>query len=318
VATALISTLAACSDDPDPVEAPSFDVLPTVDPTYDADAEASRAVLSLVPEAAVDLAVTDFDQIRLQLGMPDLTSEDPRPEREEFWRRAEREAPLLLGGLLRGVDAQLEREYGWTQDDVAWEAHFGGPDGVGWVLKIRDDLPMGDILRAVDAGVGPLDGAVVRPEDHLVVRNAAADGTESWAADPELVELVGSPGSATYLTRECVPFEDVFGPGVKEALAPSPAADVDGLDELGPFSVTFGGALATVRLGPERSDVFERMRLPETLPETDPQFGLGYRRGAADPLGGRIGWELGDPVAAARLALEKRLPFAVCADQRPD
>ena len=46
-----------------------------------------------------------------------------------------------------------------------------GPTGVGWVLKIRDELPMGDIIRAVDAGVGPLAGAVVRGEDHLVVRN---------------------------------------------------------------------------------------------------------------------------------------------------
>ena len=90
--------------------------------------------------------------------------------------------------------------------------------------------------------------------------------------------------------------------------------DVDNLDELGPYSVTFGGELATVRLGPERSDVFERMRLSDTLPETDPEFGLGYQLGSADPLGGRIGWDLGDPIIAAQLALEKKLPFAVCAD----
>ncbi len=110
------------------------------------------------------------------------------------------------------------------------------------------------------------------------------------------------------------PFDDVFGAGVQDTLAPSPAADVDRIDELGAFSVTFGGELATVRLGPERSDVFDRMLLPETLPETDPEFGLGYQRPAADPLGGRIGWNIGDPVVAAQLALEKKLPFAICAD----
>ena len=103
-----------------------------------------------------------------------------------------------------------------------------------------------------------------------------------------------------------------LGRGVKAALAPSPSADVADLDELGPFSVTFGGELATARLGPDRGDAFDRMRLPETLPETDPEFGLGYQGGVADPLGGRIGYDLGDPVIAARLALENQLPFAVC------
>jgi hypothetical protein len=314
VATALALALAGCTEDPEPEPAPPFDTLPTGIPSFDPKAEASSAVLSLVPAEAVDLVVTDFDQVRLQLGVPDLNGGDPKRERDRFWERAATEAPVLLGGMLLPVGDELEREFGWSQDDVAWEAHFGGHGGTGWVLKIREDLPMGDIIRAVNAGIGPLEGAVVRGEDHLVVQNAANDGLESWAADPELVALVGTPGSATYVSRECVPFEDVFGEGVKEALAPSPSADVDALDELGAFSVTFGGELATARLGAERSDVFERMRLPETLPETDPEFGLGYQRGAADPLGGRIGWDLGDPVIAAELALNKQLPFAVCAD----
>ena len=55
----------------------------------------------------------------------------------------------------------------------------------------------------------------------------------------------------------------------------------------------------------------------ETLPDTVPEFGLGYQRGAADPLGGRIGWVIGDPVIAGQLALEKKLPFAICADEMP-
>lgn len=314
LATALAVALGGCSEDPDPVPVPPLDGVSTAVPAFDPEAEASLAVLSLVPAEAADLVVTDFDQIRLQLGVPDLDGSDPKPERREFWERAETEAPLLLGGMLLPVGDQLEREFGWSQDDVAWEAHFGGPDGVGWALKIREDLPMGDIIRAVDAGIGPLAGAQVRGEDHLVLRHAVTDVNESWAADPELVALVGTPGSATYVSRQCVPFDDVFGDGVKEALAPSPSADVAALDELGAYSVTFGGELATARLGARRSDVFERMRLPETLPETDPPFALGFQRGAADPLGGRIGWDLGNPVVAAGLALDKQLPFAVCAD----
>jgi hypothetical protein len=311
---ALTLALSGCTEDDDPEAAPSVEPTPSSAPVFDGEAEASAAVLPLVPTEAVDLTVTDFDQIRLQLGVPDLDGGAPKRERTAFWERAAVEAPLLLGGMLREVDDELEREYGWSQDDVAWEAHFGSADGVGWVLKIRDDLPMGDIIRAVDAGVGPLEGAEVLGEDHLVVSNVATDGNDSWAAEPELVALVGTPGSATYVSRECIPFDDVFGDGVKEALAPSPSADVDGLDELGAFSVTFGGQLATVRLGGERSDVFDRMRLVDTLPDTDPEFGLAFQRGAADPLGGRIGWLLGDPVIAGQLALEKKLPFAICAD----
>ncbi len=313
-ATALTVSVSGCTDAAEPTPAPSLGETPSGTPTYAADAQANEAVLSLVPTEATDLTVTDFDQIRLQLGVPDLTGEDPKRVRDAFWRDAETQAPLLLGGMLRSVDDELEREYGWSQDDVAWEAHFGGPNGVGWVLKIRDDLPMGDITRAVDAGVGPLAGAVVRSEDHLVVHNAALDGSDSWAAEPELVALVGPAGSSTYVTRDCIAFDDLFGVGVKDELAPSPAADVDSVAELGAFSVIFGGELATVRLGPARTDLFERMRLPQILPMTDPEFGLGYQRPAADPLGGRIGWTIGDPVIAATLALEKQLPFAICSD----
>ena len=127
VATALALVLTGCSDDGDPDEAPSLDETPTSIPSYDATAEANQAVLSLVPTEAVDLTVTDFDQIRLQLGVPDLTGSDPKRFRDAFWRDAETQAPLLLGGMLRDVDEQLERDYGWSQDDVAWEAHFGDP-----------------------------------------------------------------------------------------------------------------------------------------------------------------------------------------------
>ena len=52
-------------------------------------------------DTATDLTVTDFDQIRLQLGVPDLTGGDPKRERDAFWRQAATEAPLLLGGMLR-------------------------------------------------------------------------------------------------------------------------------------------------------------------------------------------------------------------------
>ena len=88
---------------------------------------------------------------------------------------------------------------------------------------------------------------------------------------------------------------------------------LDDLDELGPFSVALGADLATVHLGPARADVFERSRVADVLPRTSPEFGRGYADPVSDPSGGRIGYRLAQPRIAAELALQQRLPFAVCA-----
>ena len=125
---------------------------------------------------------------------------------------------------------------------------------------------------------------------------------------------MGTPATATYVERACIPFDDAFGPGMHDQLATGPAADMSDLDELGPFSVAFGSDLATARLGPARADTFARARLADTLPESDPSFGEGFQRPVADPAGGRIGYSLGDPRPAVELTLARHLPFAVCAD----
>jgi hypothetical protein len=43
-----------------------------------------------------------------------------------------------------------------------------------------------------------------------------------------------------------------------------------------------------------------------------PEFAAAFDGGAADPLTGRIGYVMTDPVAAAALALADDLPFAAC------
>ena len=310
VLTAVLLAAAGCSEPAEPVPAPPLDVA-TASPAYDAEANPSEAVLALVPTAASEIALTDLEHIRLDLEASELTGSSPRPLRERFWRQAQRSAPLLGEPLLREVDDELERRFGWTMDDVDWQALFGGPEGTGWVLKIRDDLPMGDITRAVEAGVGPLAGAVVRAENHLVMKNGTDDVRLSWAAEPELTELVGPAAAAVYLTRTCVRPATLLGEDAE--LAPAPAADVAALGTLGPFSLIIGTRLAAARLGEGRPDAFSRMRLAETLPETDPDFAAVFTRGAADPVGGRLGWRVTDAAAAADLALSRQLPFALCA-----
>ena len=81
------------------------------------------------------------------------------------------------------------------------------------------------------------------------------------------------------------------------------------MDDLGAYSIQFEGSLVTARLGAGRQDLFARMRLGAD----EPTFAAAYDGGVADPLTGRIGYVMTDPVAAAELALEHQLPFATCA-----
>ena len=288
------AALTACDVQDDELVVIGADDSVAADPAYDASLEPAAAVLALVPDDATLLEVTDFDQVRLQLGFGDMSSESDRAERARFWRVADERAPLLSPGLLRDPAAAYEQRFGFTQDDVSWEARFSGPSGEGYVVKLRDDLALDGVQQAVAASDGPIAGAAVDDDAHLVTLGTTGEPTQSWAADPTLRQLVGSIAGATYLSRACLPL-DV-------------GADLAALDELGAFSVSFGGRLATARLGPVRGDVFDRARLP-----TDAEFARAYASPVADPQSGRIGYTLADPAQAARLALEQRLPFAVCA-----
>jgi hypothetical protein len=292
---ALVSLLtAACSGgSPDPQGPPSPSVA-AASPSYDPLAEPGAAVLSLVPADTASITVTDFDRIRLQLGASELTSKSPQADRDAFWQRAESEAALLTRGMLRPVDQQLGRDYGFTQDDVDWEAHLFDESGqeTGWVLSIRLIIDMAAVQRAVDAGVGPLAGATVIPDEHLVVMGTAAEGDETWADDATLRALVGAPANATYAARGCVP------------LASAPPE----LQELDAYAVTFEGSIATAWLGPDRTDLFARLGLGADVPA----FATGFTGGVADPTTGRIGYQLVDAPTAADLALRGSLPFADC------
>jgi hypothetical protein len=237
--------------------------------------------------------VTDFEQVRLQMGLQDLTTEDTRKDRDAFWARAEAERPLLSTGMLRPIEPKLKQQFGLSQMDVAWEAHFYDESGTetGYVVAFRDGTDMGAAADAVAAGFVALEGADVDAERGLVTSGIAADGEESWAVDAEARALVGLPANATYLSRGCLD-EPITGD----------------LDELDLWSVQLEGTLATARLGEERGDLFTRMRLGEQVPE----FAAAYDGGVADPVTGRIGYVMTAPAAAAALVLAGDLPFAAC------
>jgi hypothetical protein len=289
------SALGGCSDDSPSPAAPAPTSTPPSASAYDGRLEPSAAVLALVPEDAEVLTVTDFDRVRQELGMDDVGGHSTPDEVAVFWHRADAERPLLSGGLLRPADQRLSQKYGFTQVDVAWEAHFLDADDheLGWAMRFRDDTDMAKVGAAVGDPATPLSGAVVDAAEHLVTRGASADPQQSWAADPGLEALVGEPANSAYVSRSCVP----------------DAAATGDVDELGAYSVEFEGSLVTARLGEGRHDLFARMRLGAQ----DPDFAAAYDGGVADPTTGRIGYVMTDPAAAAQLALRHELPFATCA-----
>lgn len=307
----LVALVAAgCADDPDPVypDDPEPSALST---DYDPSLEPSAAALPLVPADATTLEVTDFDQLRLTLGFGSMDDEAPESERARFWQAVE-SAATLSTGLLRPVDAQL-RPYGFGQDDVAWEASYSG-GAEGWVIAFHDDVPTARLERAISDRVGPLAGAVLDADRRLVTSAAPPDGADSWAALEEVVGLVGAEANATYVERACLPFDTVFGAGMEEQLAEAPRAALEELDPLDGFSVALGSDLVTVRLGEDRDDVFDRLRLAEVMPAIRPEFGDGFARGVADPSTGRLGYDLQRPDVAVELVTDRHLPFAVCGE----
>lgn len=306
---ACAALLVACTSEPEPVfqEEPAPQAVVT---EYDPSLEPSAAVLSLVPADATSLTVTDFDQLRLVLGHGSLDGNSPLRERDAFWRKARQSATLSFG-LLAPADGRLRADFGIGRDDVAWEATWDG-DARGWALAFHDTVPMAAVQRAVRAGVGPLDGAVVDADRHLVTSAEPPASADSWGAVEGMLGLVGREAVSTYVDRSCLDFDDVFGSGMEAQLAEAPKAALRALDELEAYSVALGAELVTVQLGPERGDAFDRVRLAEVMPRTDPEFGLVMSRGVADPSTGRLGYTLVDPAGAATLTKARTLPFAVC------
>ncbi|GAB3244423.1 hypothetical protein GCM10027448_04300 [Nocardioides dilutus] len=286
--------LGACGGDETRILPPEVDTVEAVTPTFDGSLEPAAAVLALVPQNVATLTVTDFEQVRLQMGVPDLSSEDKRKDRDAFWARAEAERPLLSTGMLRPIEPKLRQEFGLTQLDVDWEAHLYDESGneTGFVIAFRDGTDMTAVSSAVEAGFVALQGASVDAARGLVTLGTTTDGDESLAADESARSLVGLPANATYLSRGCID-----EPG---------AVDVD---ELEVYSVQFEGTLATARLGEDRMDLFTRMRMGEGVPA----FEAAFEGGVADPATGRIGYVMTDPAAAAAMALARELPFTACA-----
>jgi hypothetical protein len=154
----------------------SMSASPSVTPAYDAELPPVQAVLTLVPRAATTLTVTDFDQVRAQLG--GVT--------RGFWKQAAKQAPLLTGGILRGTTGPV------TQDDIAWEAHYSGGGTDGWVVAFHAGADLSRLPSQLAGGT--VDG-------QLVTSQTLPASDRRWT---DLSDLVGPEAEATYVERGCL------------------------------------------------------------------------------------------------------------------
>lgn len=247
---------------------------PSVTPSYDAALPPVQAVLALVPHAATTLTLTDFDQVRAQLG--GVT--------RGFWRQAARQAPLLTTGILRGAGTGP-----LTQDDIAWEAHYSGGGTDGWIAAFHVGVDLSQVTHQ-------LHGATV--DGRVVTSQTLSASDPRWTGLSGLSDLVGPEAEATYVERGCLPGDTGTNAGGQR------------LQPLTAYAVSFGAHLATAYLGRGRTDLFTRLRLGDAIPS----FTADYTGGVADPSSGRIGFTMTDAADAAQQALRHKLPFAVCAE----
>jgi hypothetical protein len=293
VAAALLVNGCAHEAAPTP---PPAEAKPALKARFDPVLQPAAAVLALVPKDVATVTVTDFEQVRLDLGLPDVTDASSPADQATFWQRAIAERPLLTTGMLRPDDAQLTKKYGFSSLDVGWEAHFLDSDGhqVGWALGFRAGFDMSAVQQAVLDGAAPLTSSDVDLADRIVSQGTTTEPTESWAADADLVALVDGtqPADSTYLSTACE----------------TPAATGSDLEPLDGWSIQLQATVATARLGEGRQDLFDRL----ALGQSDPAFTAAFSGGAADPATGRIGYAMTDPAAAAQLTLDRQLPFAAC------
>lgn len=314
LAGTMLLVLTGCGGEeiPEPTPLASLTPTTTIHPEFKADQEPSKAALAFVPSTARVMTVTDFDTVRVQLGVPDLTSDDLMSDRSEFWRRAEQEAVLLTDGLLREDNSTFMLDYDFTQDDVDWEAHFTGPEGNGYVLALRPDLDLSGVRRAVEDGVGPLAGAELLAEDHLVVSGVAEPDEQVWANEPALDGLVGQGAASTYVRMGCLPVQEALGADVTQEdldqLQRTTPLSV--LDDLPAFVVNYGDHVATIRVEEFRDDLFSRLDVGRDWPRSE--FTSAFRQPVADPMTGRMGYTVVRPPLAAALTLLEELPFGIC------
>ncbi|MGD8150622.1 hypothetical protein [Ornithinimicrobium sp. Y1694] len=303
------------------------------------DPGAAAAALALAPKDTTYLTITDWGRIKARLDAEDLTSDSLQTDLSEFWRAVPGSTVLLTDGLLREENSQLSLRYDVTQDDVRWEVRWSVPDqqAAGVALRMRDDLDLAGLRRAVQDEVPGLEGAELMREARVLLRGVS--NGDSLGGDQAVVAAVGEGAESELVVPGCLPWPSALG---VDATVEDQESVVDGAgdgmeDLLDPkaWSMAFTGRTATVTVVyPEGTDEAEvaadaatRVALAEGWPTTEsvgwsdafglspsgPESGYAVDTRGAQPVA-TFDYRVVNTTAAATVALAGLVPHGVCAE----
>lgn len=341
-ATSQVPTTQAPTGQAPATESPTVEVpaTATAAPGPDGtDPGPAAAALALAPEDTAYLTITDWSRIRARLGADDLTSESIQTDRIEFWRAVPASTVLLTDGLLREENSRLGIRYGVTQDDARWELRWTGASegSSGLALRLRDDLDLEGLQRAVDDGVTGVAGAEVVQESHLLLRGVAPG--LPLGADPAAPFALAMDAETQLVVPGCLSWPSALGVDAtvdeQEAVVDGAGESVEDLLDPQAWAMAFTGREATVTIvypeGTSEADAAQdaaaRVALAESWPTTESvgwsdAFGLapdGPEEGyAVSDRSGRtvatVDYRVVNTTAAATVALAGLVPHAVCAE----
>lgn len=308
------------------------------------------AALALVPADIDYLTLTHWAAVKQRSGASALTSESIQTDRIEFWRGVAGSTVLLTEGALRPENSRLGLRYGVTQDDVLWEVRWSqratydsatddpgtGDDAGGLALRLRDDLDLAGVERAVADGVPGVEGSHLLVDQHLLLREAGEAGT-TLLADPGLSAALAPDAETQVVVPGCLSWPAALGVDATIEDQELAAANVPVEDLLDPdaWRMSFTGRAAQVAvIYPEgtsmqaaRDDAEIRLTLTEEWPTTESvgwgdAFGLppgltgdGYTvTQTASRVMASADYRVLNPTAAATLALAGLVPWAVCSE----
>ena len=301
---------------------------------------AAAAALALVPQDAAYLTITEWSAIKERLGAGGLTGESIQTDRIEFWRAVGASTVLLTDGSLRAENSRLGLRYGVTQDDAIWElrwARDGADDGPGGLaLRLRDDLDLAGLERAVQDEVPGVEGARVLADQQLLLRGEGDPGA-TLAVDPAVSVAVDVDAETQVVVPGCRPWPAALGVDatVEEQEALVGGAQVQDLLDPEAWRMSFAGRSAeVVVVYPEgtteqaaQADARVRLALAEEWPTTE-SVGWGDALGlppgltgpgvevtpVGDRLVARADYRVVNPTAAGTIALAGLVPWAVCSE----
>ena len=335
--TAEASTPEQSPTEPTPAEPSEQAATPAGAEDGVADPGARAAALALAPGGTAYLTITDWQAIRARHGASDLTSDSIQTDRIEFWRSISHDTVLLTDGALRAENSRLGLRSGVTQDDVRWEVRWTGPgsDQAGMVLRLRDDLDLAGLTRAVADDVPGVAGAEVLPGERLLLRGAGDPG-DPLAGNTAVGAVLGDAVESLLVVPGCLTWPDALGVDatIEDQDAVVAGQAVDDLLDIDAWSLGFTGRDAVARLAypagtdPARveADAQVRLALSQDWPTTE---SVGWYDAFGLPPGDgpyvRVSEQDGRPVAtfehrvvnttaAATVALAALVPLAVCAE----